>query len=169
MIIRTSVRTTPSKGWLIDRLHVCSYYSRYCRLVDSVRGPTVYHNNGKIANARGAFELSRRWKYRHRWCTLTHMSPPSLPATEPVNHTNSFLLQGPPQSPPLVVICSTDTDVSPTMANLHPLAVGLHVVLFILGISSLLLRFYSRAFVIRRWGLDDTLAVATSVWDHFPA
>ncbi|KAL5378514.1 hypothetical protein DPSP01_009095 [Paraphaeosphaeria sporulosa] len=47
------------------------------------------------------------------------------------------------------------------MANLHPLAGGLHILLFILGILSLLLRFYSRAFVIRRWGLDDTLAVAT--------
>jgi hypothetical protein len=49
------------------------------------------------------------------------------------------------------------------MANLHTIAEGLHVVLFILGILSLLLRFYSRAFVIRRWGLDDTLAVATFV------
>jgi hypothetical protein len=49
------------------------------------------------------------------------------------------------------------------MANLHPIAQGLHITLFILGTLSLLLRFYSRAFVVRRWGLDDTLAVATFV------
>ena len=49
------------------------------------------------------------------------------------------------------------------MASLHPAAEGLHVALFALGVLSLLLRFYSRAFVLKRWGLDDTIAVGILV------
>lgn len=49
------------------------------------------------------------------------------------------------------------------MANLHAVAEGLHIALFVSGVLSLFLRFYSRAIVIRKWGLDDTIAVATLV------
>ena len=49
------------------------------------------------------------------------------------------------------------------MANLHPVAEGLHIALFAVGVLSLLLRFYSRAIVIKIWGFDDTIAVATVV------
>jgi hypothetical protein len=83
--------------------------------------------------------------------------------TETVGNPNSFPFRGAYQSPQSVDIRSTDAGASSTMANLHPIAQGLHITLFILGTLSLLLRFYSRAFVVRRWGLDDTLAVATFV------
>lgn len=49
------------------------------------------------------------------------------------------------------------------MADLHAVAEGLHIALFVAGVLSLLLRFYSRAIVIRKWGHDDTIAVATLV------
>lgn len=52
--------------------------------------------------------------------------------------------------------------------NLHELAYAVAYVTFSIGILSTLLRFYSRALVVKSWGWDDYGSVAVLVSYFFP-